>query len=1090
MALLENEIKLEQFGKEIKDETSMDKKLKIIFLNEYNEIIGDILNIKQELFIDQVKEGVSLLLEDFYTINCLTDQKLSKLVENNLNEIKSRYNQDYTLINKVVTSFDKIKKKRINNDNFLSGFRKHCIHTDDLACHNCCSNEKDGDKNSHFLIVNDPDSKNSIKFVVCENCKKVYYSSFILAHCFGCGLDYYTSLLSPEENPELLLATWENYHCRQLINEKMKCIKCDEPFYVNMKTGLLMCLNKKCEFISKPTRILWTCSICKAEFKSAAIPYNPLDVIVTKKLVSQTLLLKHKAHPDEMPCCKINVFFTDFYHKLTCDGILYESELDDSKVIVCEKCKAINFYDRFNWTCPKCRKRFRSKYIIPSNHNTYNNTLKALKQDNNSNRNSNKKEKEKEREEIDNKYLHSPNPMRYSSKRFKKNNNIRGLRLNDNNPVEEEYNHIHNNTGIDEKKTENEKKIDSSRKFRRFNFNYIQENKSKNEEKEKNEEKNKNEENNDDNNDNENENENDNNNIGNRKTRSKTTYYKEGKKRREEAKRFFRRFKYANSKEKDKENIIIEEKGTEQEEHEPERISPSHWRKRFKRDIISNDEKEKRELEEKERREKEEKEKEKEKREKEEKEEKEKKKNNNNNNLRGWLRRLNKDPVDKPTKYVQKEKQTEFVDNDEESEENNTIEDDKKKNKIKNGKSDEEDEKEKEENPVDPDPLYMNYKFKRNRNKKNTHGMEIPGDQDQDENKDEVLMKKKSIPQIKIAMSKIPGISEQLFNHINKRMNKILNRCKIPVFNVDDYTFNKKLGQGGYAVIFCVNKNDDKEHKYAIKKIIAKTLTEIDRFTKEFELVHSCIHPNIMKIYGICIRMLDQTTYALYVLMELSLCDWNKEIKMRLMKKNNYKEEELISILRQLTSALLFMQQNLKISHRDIKPSNILIFKDGLYKIADFGEAKEAKMSKQMNTLRGTELYMSPALYSGLKNEKNDVNHDPYKSDVFSLGFCFLYAASLDMELLYQIRDIFNSKKIDAILQHQLKKKYSHTFINLLSKMLEIDEIERFDFPKIEKYIDDNYDKDGILKNSEKIGEKIGEKRTELNFKSIIKKYK
>ena len=37
---------------------------------------------------------------------------------------------------------------------------------------------------------------------------------------------------------------------------------------------------------------------------------------------------------------------------------------------------------------------------------------------------------------------------------------------------------------------------------------------------------------------------------------------------------------------------------------------------------------------------------------------------------------------------------------------------------------------------------------------------------------------------------------------------------------------------------------------------------------------------------------------------------------------------------------------------------------------------------------------------------------------------------------------------------------------------------------------DDNYDKDGILKNSEKIGEKIGEKRTELNFKSIIKKYK
>ena len=62
-----------------------------------------------------------------------------------------------------------------------------------------------------------------------------------------------------------------------------------------------------------------------------------------------------------MPCCKLNVFFTDFYHKKTCDGILYESELDDNKIIVCEKCKAINYYDRFNWTCPKCGKKFKDK---------------------------------------------------------------------------------------------------------------------------------------------------------------------------------------------------------------------------------------------------------------------------------------------------------------------------------------------------------------------------------------------------------------------------------------------------------------------------------------------------------------------------------------------------------------------------------------------------------------------------------------------------------------------------------------------------------------------------------------------------------
>ena len=151
---------------------------------------------------------------------------------------------------------------------------------------------------------------------------------------------------------------------------------------------------------------------------------------------------------------------------------------------------------------------------------------------------------------------------------------------------------------------------------------------------------------------------------------------------------------------------------------------------------------------------------------------------------------------------------------------------------------------------------------------------------DQDNNKDEEEnknKKKKNAPQIKIAMSQIPGISEHLFNHIKKRMTSILNRCKIPVFNIEDYIFNKKLGEGGYAVIFSVYKKEDKKkEQFALKKIIAKTLTEIDKFTKEFELVHYCIHPNIMKIYGICIRMLDPTTYALYVLMELARGDWNK----------------------------------------------------------------------------------------------------------------------------------------------------------------------------------------------------------------------
>ena len=51
MVSIEYEMKLEKFENDIEDEKSMDKKLKNLFFNEYDEMIGDILNLKDDLFI-------------------------------------------------------------------------------------------------------------------------------------------------------------------------------------------------------------------------------------------------------------------------------------------------------------------------------------------------------------------------------------------------------------------------------------------------------------------------------------------------------------------------------------------------------------------------------------------------------------------------------------------------------------------------------------------------------------------------------------------------------------------------------------------------------------------------------------------------------------------------------------------------------------------------------------------------------------------------------------------------------------------------------------------------------------------------------
>ena len=1094
-----NENKLEKFHNEIKDERSFRKKMNTLFQEQYKDNIDDILILKEEMFLDQLREGVQLLLEESYTDNCLSDDRLMKLITDNMDEIQKQYNHDFSLVNKTWLAYEKLSKRRTNNEYLLSNFRKHCMHTEDHALHNCCSRGKA--KNCHFICVYNADVKKEVKFVICEKCKKVYYSSFIQAYCSKCNKDYYTSLLGPDENPEMLLATWENYHCPQLINEKMKCIKCHGYLYINMKNGILTCLNKKCEFTSKPSKIIWTCSFCDTDFKSEAIPYNPLDILRTQKLVEQAILLKHKAHPKKMPCCRLNVFFTDFFHKIECDGLLYEMELNDKIIVVCEKCNAINYYERFKWTCPKCGKRFRDKNdsINDSNNNTKtyddnNNTKDNINDINKKNDTANKatkcfslgKRKYRNSTIYSSVHRNVPKELFFNNTTIKDDKDIitqkeaniiptspeisrhrkryrtrveRELNLGeikkimnaneelDINTSKEDSNKRLKRVGfhLDEPEQKSESNI-SYRKLSRFSVKKKENNESNDEDKAQKGEK---EENEDEDTLKEV--------IGNFPDKKDGEEPENNKMRKSNTnKGVFSRFKA----DKKAENKDDKDKKEEKEDNKKEKIAEKNlsprlmWKRRKhiensnKQNVLDlysvNNNKKAHEKEEKET----------------EKDKNQEKDSKQNSGGGSWFKRRQEKREREEKEKKEENEEKEEKENNKKEEKNIIIRSPARQHRSKHAKVFA-CEKEKEKN------VYSKNNKKEEENDetedtKETESKVISKDEEngEDEKKEENKKEKK------VTMSKIPGVSEHLYNHINKRIQVILDRCKIPVFNVEDYMFDRKLGEGGYAIIFAVYKMDDESCKeYAMKKIIARTLNEIDKFTKEFELVYSCEHPNIMKIYGLCIRMLDQTTYSLYVLMEISTGDWDSDIKKHLLKKKSYTEKELICILRQLTDALLFLQQKLKISHRDIKPQNVLLFGDGVYKLADFGEAKESKISKEINTLRGTELYMSPALYSGLKNESNDVNHDPYKSDVFSLGFCFIYAAALNFKLLYQLRDVYNSNQMNQILKQQLKKKYSDTFIDILSHMMEIDESLRYDFSHLMEAINTNYDKEGNLKN-------------------------
>ena len=1160
-----SEEKWGHFKEDMKNLEEMTKKIKNLLIIDYEAIFPEILLMSKNQFLSNIRKGVYSNLEDLYTNNIKNDTKLKSIIDDNLKIIEEKYEINYNLLKIEWANFN----ENNNSQNFLCNYRKHCFNDSEYASHNC----KDDSKYIIISINNNEPIKN--EFVICSNCQKVYKSSFILCKCFHCDTEYYSQKLPKDQSTDLFLATWKEYHCPQLINNKMSCIKCKSPFYLNMKTGMLNCSNKNCQFISKPKRILWTCNNCKKDFTSEAIVYNPLDVEIIQKAIKQTLLLKHRAHPNKMPCCRLNIFFTEFYHKKKCKGILYLGEINDELIIVCEKCHAINYYSRFIWTCPKCQTKFRTKKKdrTQSNYSNYSGhksedvcceKSSSLQNIDKEDKNNNQIEKNKNNEEIvkqenndsynnNNKYLtingnNNDNDEKVESKDKeddvvkvirknsikavvtsplrKRNKAYQSFRLKRPNKLDTESAKQFNYISIDEKDNDKinsfcDKENEVQRKSMYFNRRFksgktqfkigenekekvnIDEEIDKDEEKQNNEKKDKDKDNNLKDTDEHNQMHK---NIENNKN-YKTI----------EEKSFFRnRFKYIkdkNEKGKKNENIYVGENNKNNKESQNENKDKNKIKNQQKlirvntsdesnligkrrsvymhfRHNLAQNEPEARD---------ENQDKDKDNHIKNESDNKENEKEiehkyktrgafskylflrGSNNKLGGssknnflsenLLRRASlkmPDYSELREKYHKKENirkssssSASFSDkNDNDKEEskdenevrnNNLIkhikENSKKSTKVDSKESDKiSSKKEIEKSKENEEEIKENNEEKEEEeDEENTEGIEVDNKNNDDQSN-------------KSNIQYIPGISENLLSHITKRINHILNNTKISQFNLEDFSVYRKLGEGSYGIIHCIIHEKTKE-KLALKKIIAHSLKKISEFTKEFELVHICHHPNILKIFGLNINILDQSTYSLQVLMEKAERDWDKDIKRRLQERKYYTEDELVSIMKQLTSALLFMKEKLNITHRDIKPQNVLIFSDGVFKLADFGEAKEIKIKKNLNTLRGTELYMSPALYNALKVNQDDVTHDPFKSDLFSLGFCLVYASTFNFNLLYELRNINSDELIRKKIREQLKDNYSEKFIWILTKMVELEEKNRFDFKELADEIEKNYGK-------------------------------
>ena len=270
--------------------------------------------------------------------------------------------------------------------------------------------------------------------------------------------------------------------------------------------------------------------------------------------------------------------------------------------------------------------------------------------------------------------------------------------------------------------------------------------------------------------------------------------------------------------------------------------------------------------------------------------------------------------------------------------------------------------------------------------------------------------------------------------------------------NLAEFTKISQIGKGSFGKIFAVKwvKNDK---VYVLKKEIFNDIEFVEKRKNVVNIVVNFMektnNKGIIQIYSSLCKKIEKE-YHYYELMELGEMDWEKEINLRREKNLYYTENELINISSQLIKTLSLMQKN-HITHRDIKPQNILIV-NGKYKLCDFGEIRIMEREGiVVQRIRGSELYMSPILFYGLRANMIQVKHNTYKSDVFSLGMCIIYAATMYFNCTDEIREITDMKIIKKVLIKHLGDKYSNKLISLIYIMLQIEEKLRPDFIKLEE---------------------------------------
>jgi len=194
------------------------------------------------------------------------------------------------------------------------------------------------------------------------------------------------------------------------------------------------------------------------------------------------------------------------------------------------------------------------------------------------------------------------------------------------------------------------------------------------------------------------------------------------------------------------------------------------------------------------------------------------------------------------------------------------------------------------------------------------------------------------------------------------------------------YEIRNKIGEGGMGEVYSA-LDLELDRNVAIK-LLPNEFTEDEerrlRFRQEARVVSSLNHPNVITIYEI-----GENDFGHFLATEYVEGRTLREI----IKRESLTLQRILKIIEQAGNALVAAHHE-RIVHRDIKPENIMVRRDGIVKVLDFGLAKPVTGFKNGDnstdnktipgTVMGSARYMSPEQARGLEVDE--------RTDIWSLG--------------------------------------------------------------------------------------------------------